>query len=83
MHLHGIASNRDAARATKHLFPAISQRVELGQEVVLGELLPDEQFKRPRIDRRRNRPALAREFLLHYGIEVNGYTGKYYQRYNG
>src|SRR3546814_17191813 len=72
-----------ATRTADSLFAAIAQRIQLGEKIGLIELLPDEQLQRSCIDLGRNRPALAGEFLLHHGIEINGETGQDHQADNG
>ena len=83
MHFNRIGRHRHAARPTDRLLAAISQRVELGEEVVPGQLLPDEKLERARINRSGNRPALAGKLLLHHGIEINGDAREYHQGDNG
>ena len=80
MHFNRVTGDRNSSWPTHRLFSAVAQRIDLGEKVILIEFLPDKQFQRPGIDRRRNRPALAREFLLHHGIEIHRNTGQQHQR---
>ena len=71
----GITADRRSARAIAHGFAAVAQRIELGKEVFLAQLLAREQLQRACIHLGRNRPALAGEFFLHHGIEVHRKAG--------
>ncbi len=73
----GIAIDRGRTRTIGHAFTAITQGIELGQEVVLAQLLSDEQLQRPGIDLGRDGPALAGELLLDHGIEIDRKTGEH------
>ena len=76
LHLHIVAGHGNAARTGDGLLAPIAEGVQLGEEVILGQLLPDEQFERTCVDLGRDGPALAGKFFLDDGIEINGETGE-------
>ena len=67
-----VAVDRCSARAVGHAFAAIAQRIEFRRKSSRDKLLADEQLQWPCIDLGRNGPALAGEFFLDHGIQVNG-----------
>ncbi|MNE07934.1 hypothetical protein D3C80_1005740 [compost metagenome] len=76
---NAVAGDRCGTRAVGQALAAIAQGIEFLEEVILAQLQADEQFQRPGIDLGRHRPALAGEFLLHHGIEVDGETSQHDQ----
>ncbi len=69
--IDGITTDSSGTRPIGDALAPIAQGIKLDKEVVLAEFLADEQLQRPGIYLGRDRPALAREFLLDYRIEIN------------
>lgn len=74
-----VAVYRRRTRAVGRTLAPVAEGVELGEEVVLAQLLADEQLQRPGVHLGRDGPALAGELLLHDGIEVNREAGDDHQ----
>ncbi|MNZ42017.1 hypothetical protein D3C78_595830 [compost metagenome] len=77
--LDGIAVDCRRARAVGRAFTPVAERVQLGEEVVLAQLLAGEQLQRPGIHLGRDGPAFAGKLFLDNGIEVNREAGNDHQ----